>query len=129
MVKLDLCQALQGHRRAFIYTCFTSASCPTLEEQTPSADEPAEGVTLADEPTEGVASADEPAEEVASVNEPAKGVKVGNCRGEEGREDEVPSTPPDESSQSKDRQLPLAAKHQTKRVSSPLKLQQTLSPA
>src|SRR4051812_19074526 len=113
MVKLDLCQALQHHRLAFFDTCFTSASCSELEEQTPPANEPAE--------------------EVVPANEPAEGVVAGNTRGEEGREDEEPSKPPEpplaEFSQSKEIRFPSASKHRTKRVSPPLNLQHTLSSA
>src|SRR4051812_9259455 len=103
MMKLDLCQALQHHRHAFFVTSFTSVSCSELEEQTPPA------------------------------NEPAEGVVAGNTRGEEGREDEEPSKLLEpalaEFSHSKVRSLPSAPKHRTKRVSPPLNLQQTLSPA
>ena len=102
MMKLDLCQALQHHQLAFFDTCTTLMSCSELGEQTPPANEPAEGV-------------------VAS-----------NTRGEEGREDEEPSKFPElplaEFSQSKVRRLPSASKHRTKSVSPPLNLQQTLSP-
>src|SRR4051812_10474120 len=101
MVKLDLCQDLHDYRRAFFDTCFTLVSCSKLEDQTPPVDKPAEGVASADELVEGVASADEPAE----------GVKVGICQGEEGREDEEPSKPPDESSQSKERRITSVVKH------------------
>src|SRR4051812_3236471 len=83
MVKLDLCQALQHHRRTVFITGFTSTSCSKLEEQTPPSNKPAE-------------------EEV-----------VGNSPREEGREGEAPPMPPEspllESSQHGSNRLPSAS--------------------
>src|SRR4051812_28046059 len=106
MAKLDSCQDLQHHRRAFFVTCFTSASLSKIEEQTPPTNKPAEE---AGELADRVAEDELPEDEATTAAEPSE-----------------PPLP--EFSQHGSSRLPSASKALIDNGSIPSKRQQRISP-